>query len=124
MLRSDLIKRIAERNPHLYERDAEKIVSAIIDKIADALVAGDRVELRGFGSFSVRRRKPRDGRNPKTGEPVSVPEKFVPFFKTGREFARNLNVDDPVSRRIRLRKISSKRRSLTSVSVEAADGTD
>ena len=91
MIRSELVARIAERYPHLYLRDVERIVSAILEEISKALEHGDRVELRGFGSFTVKHRSPRDGRNPRTGEQVSVEGKKVPFFKTGKEMRRRLN---------------------------------
>ena len=79
MTKSELIQRLAERNPHLYQRDVELIVGAIFDEITAALARGDRVELRGFGAFSVKHRDARLGRNPRTGEGVSVDEKHVPF---------------------------------------------
>ena len=82
---------IADKNPHLYQRDVENIVNAILGEITDALANGDRVELRGFGAFSVKNRQPRLGRNPKTGEKVAVEEKWVPFFKTGKELRERLN---------------------------------
>ncbi len=91
MIKSELIKRIAERNPHLYQRDVENIVKAILDEITAALARGDRVELRGFGAFSVKRRDARLGRNPRTGEHVPVDQKHVPFFKTGKEMRERLN---------------------------------
>lgn len=91
MIKSELVQRIANRNPQLYQRDVENIVNAILDEITGALARGDRVELRGFGAFSVKRRDARVGRNPRTGEPVSVDEKFVPFFKTGKEMRERLN---------------------------------
>ncbi len=91
MIKSQLVQRIAERNPHLYQRDVEHIVSAILDEIAAALARGDRVELRGFGAFSVKNRPARTGRNPRTGTRVEVTEKFVPFFKTGKEMRDRLN---------------------------------
>ena len=84
MLRSELIVRIAERIPHLNQRDAEHIVDAILEEVVAALSRGDRVELRGFGAFSVKSRPGRTGRNPRTGEPVTVPEKYVPVFKPGK----------------------------------------
>ncbi len=93
MTKSELILRIAERNPHLYQRDAELVVSAIFDAIVEALESGDRVELRGFGAFSVKYRKARTGRNPRTGESVEVDEKYVPFFKTGKKLHERLNED-------------------------------
>jgi integration host factor subunit beta len=91
MIRSELIQKIAEDNPQLYLRDVEKIVNTIFDEITDALAAGNRVELRGFGAFSVKRRDSRTGRNPRTGEAVAVEEKFVPFFKTGKLLRDRLN---------------------------------
>ena len=91
MIKSELIQKIADRNPHLYLRDVEKIVNAILDEITAALTRGDRVELRGFGAFSVKHRNARQGRNPRTGAKVSVDEKAVPFFKTGKEMRERLN---------------------------------
>ncbi|MEW6439005.1 MAG: integration host factor subunit beta [Pseudomonadota bacterium] len=91
MIKSELVQRIADRNPHLYLRDVEKIVNAILDEIVKALARGDRVELRGFGAFSVKHRDARLGRNPRTGAHVSVDEKAVPFFKTGKEMRERLN---------------------------------
>ncbi|MFC3228067.1 integration host factor subunit beta [Marinibaculum pumilum] len=94
MIKSELIAKLAERNPHLYQRDIERIVSTIFDEISAALARGDRVELRGFGAFSVKHRPARVGRNPRTGEPVAVASKSVPFFKTGKELRDRLNRDD------------------------------
>jgi len=91
MIKSELVQRIAEENPHLYQRDVERIVSTIFNEITDALSRGDRVELRGFGAFSVKTRDARTGRNPRTGEPVDVPEKTVPFFKAGKELRERMN---------------------------------
>ncbi|SHF44342.1 integration host factor subunit beta [Loktanella atrilutea] len=91
MIRSELIQKIAEDNPHLFQRDVERIVSTIFDEITGALVRGDRVELRGFGAFSVKKRDGRTGRNPRTGEAVEVEEKHVPFFKTGKLLRDRLN---------------------------------
>lgn len=91
MTRSELIARLAAKNPHLTIKDVERIVSTIFDEIAAALARGDRVELRGFGAFSVKRRDARQGRNPRTGEPVSVDGKAVPFFKTGKQLRQRLN---------------------------------
>lgn len=85
MIKSELIQKIAAANPHLYHRDVERIVNVIFAEIVDALARGDRVELRGFGAFTVKHRAPRVGRNPRTGAAVSVAEKFVPFFKTGKD---------------------------------------
>ena len=91
MIKSELVQRIAGRNPHLYLRDVENVVNAILDEIAAAMARGDRVELRGFGAFSVKRRNARVGRNPRTGAHVEVDEKSVPFFKTGKELRERLN---------------------------------
>jgi integration host factor subunit beta len=91
MIRSELIQKIADENPHLYQRDVEKIVNTIFDQITDAMAAGHRVELRGFGAFSVKKRDQRTGRNPRTGEAVDVDEKHVPFFKTGKLLRDRLN---------------------------------
>jgi integration host factor subunit beta len=91
MIKSELVLKIAEQNPHLYQRDVENIVNAILDTIGDALSRGDRVELRGFGAFSVKKRDARSGRNPRTGETVSVSEKVIPVFKTGKEMRVRLN---------------------------------
>jgi integration host factor subunit beta len=91
MTKSELIQHLAERNPHLYQRDVERIVTAIFDEIAAALARGDRVELRGFGAFSVTRREARLGRNPRTGDSVHVEEKHIPFFKTGKQLRERLN---------------------------------
>ncbi len=91
MIKSELVQTIAERNPHLYQRDVENIVNAILDEVTEALMRGDRVELRGFGAFSVKNRPARVGRNPRTGQKVEVGEKFVPFFKTGKEMRERLN---------------------------------
>ncbi|GEO81080.1 integration host factor subunit beta [Pararhodospirillum oryzae] len=98
MTKSELIARLAERNPHLYQRDVERIVSTIFDEVADALARGDRVELRGFGAFSVKKRDARVGRNPRTGETVDVDAKAAPYFKAGKQLRERLNggvdVDD------------------------------
>ena len=91
MVKSELIMRLAEMNPHLYQRDIERIVSTIFEEITAALARGDRVELRGFGAFSVKRRAARVARNPRTGASVRVEEKHVPFFKTGKELREKLN---------------------------------
>ena len=91
MIKSELIQIIAEKNPHLYQRDVENIVNAILDEITDGLANGDRVELRGFGTFSIKHREARVGRNPRTGKQVMVEEKWVPFFKTGKELRERLN---------------------------------
>ena len=93
MTRSELIAVLAEQNPHLFQRDVERIVATIFDEITEALARGDRVELRGFGAFSVKQRGPRVGRNPRTGAAVHVAEKSVPHFKTGKELRDRLNAD-------------------------------
>lgn len=94
MTKSELIARLSELHPHLYQRDVEKIVQTIFDEIADALAQGERVELRGFGAFSVKRREARQGRNPRTGEAVQVDEKLIPFFKTGKQLRERLNTSE------------------------------
>ena len=91
MIKSELIQKIAEENPHLFQRDVERIVSTIFDEIIEAMAAGNRVELRGFGAFSVKKRDARQGRNPRTGDAVEVEEKHVPFFKTGKLLRDRLN---------------------------------
>jgi len=91
MTKSELIQMLAERNPHLYMRDVEKIVDTIFEEITAALVRGDRVELRGFGAFSVKEREARVGRNPRTGSSVEVDAKRLPFFKTGKALRERLN---------------------------------
>ena len=91
MIRSELIQRIADENPHLFQRDVERIVNTIFNEITDAMASGNRVELRGFGAFSVKQREARTGRNPRTGASVDVEEKHVPFFKTGKLLRDRLN---------------------------------
>jgi integration host factor subunit beta len=91
MIRSELIQKIAEENPHLYQRDVERIVNTVFEEVTGAMARGDRVELRGFGAFSVKKRDARVGRNPRTGETVRVEEKHVPFFKTGKLLRDRLN---------------------------------
>jgi len=91
MIKSELIQRIAEKNPHLYHRDVERIINTVFDQIIKALRDGDRVELRGFGAFSVKSRDSRMGRNPRTGDAVKVEAKRVPFFKPGKELRERLN---------------------------------
>jgi integration host factor subunit beta len=93
MTKSELILKLAHRNPHLFHRDVEKIVSTIFDEITSALARGERVELRGFGAFSVKQRDARVGRNPRTGDAVDVEEKLIPFFKTGKQLRERLNMD-------------------------------
>ena len=91
MIRSELVQKIADENPHLYQRDVERIVGTIFDEIIQAMADGNRVELRGFGAFSVKKRDARTGRNPRTGESVSVEQKHVPLFKTGKLLRDRLN---------------------------------
>lgn len=93
MTKSELILRLAEANPHLFHRDVERIVTTIFDEISEALARGDRVELRGFGAFSIKQREARTGRNPRTGESVAVVDKIVPFFKTGKQLRERLNAE-------------------------------
>lgn len=91
MIRSELIQTIAEENPHLLQRDVERVVNTVLEEIIAAMERGDRVELRGFGAFSVKHRDARQGRNPRTGDSVAVEEKHVPFFKTGKLLRDRLN---------------------------------
>ncbi len=91
MTKSELIAELAAANPHLLGRDVETIVATIFDEITAALARGERVELRGFGAFTVKRRDARTGRNPRTGEAVPVEEKAVPFFKAGKELRERVN---------------------------------
>jgi len=91
MIKSELIQQIAQENPHLFQRDVERIINTVFEEIGSALSRGDRVELRGFGAFSVKERNARVGRNPRTGESVEVDAKRVPFFKTGKELRERLN---------------------------------
>jgi len=91
MIKSELIQRIAQRNPHLYHRDVERIVTTIFDEITSALSRGDRVELRGFGAFTVRQRRARIGRNPRSGESVQVGAKKVPYFRSSKKIRDRLN---------------------------------
>ena len=91
MTRSELIAKLAAKNPTLYHRDIERLVATILDEVSAALERGNRVELRGFGAFSVRHRKSRIGRNPRTGTSVQVSEKSVPFFKMGKGMRERLN---------------------------------
>jgi integration host factor beta subunit len=93
MIRSELVQRVADANPELPGRDVERLVAAIFEAISSQLVSGGRVELRGFGAFSTRARDARTGRNPRTGEPVDVLAKRVPYFKPGKEMRDRLNVE-------------------------------
>jgi integration host factor subunit beta len=91
MIKSELVLHIASANPHLYQRDVENIVNAILGEITNAMAKADRVELRGFGTFSVKQRPAHTGRDPRTGAYVAVEQKSVPFFKTGKEMRERLN---------------------------------
>jgi len=91
MIKSELIRRISSQNPHLYQRDIDKIVTVILDEMVEAMRRGDRVELRGFGAFSAKLRGARQGRNPKTGAAVTVGKKAIPYFKTGKDMRARLN---------------------------------
>ena len=91
MTRSELLQLLADENPHLFRRDVERILDTVFQEIIEAMARGDRVELRGFGAFSVKKRDARNGRNPKTGEAVEVDQKYVPFFKTGKLLRNRLN---------------------------------
>ena len=91
MIRSELVRKIADENPQLFQRDVERIVNTLFEEIINALADGDRVELRGFGAFSVKQRDARIGRNPRSGESVEVEAKNVPFFKTGKLLRDRLN---------------------------------
>lgn len=91
MNKSDLIEVLSKRLPNLAGRDVEVIVNTVFESMTDSLRKGDRIEIRGFGSFEVRVRKPRIGRNPKTGQAVEVGERLVPFFKVGKELRERVN---------------------------------
>jgi integration host factor subunit beta len=91
MIKSELVLHIANANPHLYQRDVENIINAILREITNAMARGDRVELRGFGAFSVKHRPARTGRNPRTGAHVAVEPKSAPLFKTGKDMRERLN---------------------------------
>jgi integration host factor subunit beta len=95
MIRSELVARIAAQNPHLYERDCEAVVNAILDRIEAALVAGERVEIRGFGAFTTKEKQARQGRNPRTGESVVVAEKRTVQFRPGKEIRQRLMTETP-----------------------------
>ena len=91
MIKSELVQKIVDRYPELYQRDAENVVNAILDEIGNALARGDRVEIRGFGAFSTKQRDARVGRNPRTGDHVPVEEKLVPVFRAGKEMRERIN---------------------------------
>ena len=97
LIKSQLIQNITEANPHLFVRDVERIVNTIFNEISSSLASGKRVELRGFGAFSVQHRKERMGRNPRTGESVNVEEKYIPRFKTGKDLRLKLNSEKNAS---------------------------
>ncbi len=92
MIRSELVQKIAADNPGLSAKDVERVVNTFFSSIVEQLAKGGRVELRGFGAFSTREREARTGRNPRTGDAVSVPAKRVPYFKPGKEMRERLNV--------------------------------
>jgi len=94
MTKSELIARLAERNPRLVARDADEAVNTMLDAMTDALAGGQRIEIRGFGSFALNYRPPRVGRNPKSGDRVQVPAKYVPHFKAGKELRERVDGDD------------------------------
>ncbi|HVC48581.1 MAG TPA: integration host factor subunit beta [Burkholderiales bacterium] len=97
MTKSELIARLALRYPQLVAKDAELAVKTILDAMVKNLATGERIEIRGFGSFSLNYRPPRQGRNPKTGGKVSVPEKYVPHFKAGKELRERVDEGRPAS---------------------------
>jgi integration host factor subunit beta len=101
MIKSELIEKIAAENPHLFQRDVEIIVNVIFDEIISSLARGERVELRGFGAFSVKRRPARSGRNPRTGTQVFVEEKYIPYFKTGKELRLRMNNDSETKSKVK-----------------------
>jgi integration host factor subunit beta len=94
MTKSELIERIARRQPHLPAKDVELSVKTLIEQMAQNLATGERIEIRGFGSFSLHYRPPRIGRNPKTGEAVALSGKYVPHFKPGKELREKVNGDN------------------------------
>ena len=91
MTKSELIEKLSEANGILTRKDSEQIISIVFDAMTDALLDGDKVEIRGFGSFTVRSREPREARNPKSGMLVRIPAKKIPFFKTGKELRERVN---------------------------------
>ena len=101
MIKSELIEKIAAENPHLFQRDVEIIVNVIFDEIITSLARGERVELRGFGAFSVKRRPARSGRNPRTGDQVFVEEKYIPYFKTGKELRLRMNNESETKSKVK-----------------------
>ncbi|MDP4026972.1 integration host factor subunit beta [Methylobacterium sp. NEAU 140] len=105
MIRSELVTRVAEQNAHLYPWEVEMVVDAILGRIAEALAEGDRVELRDFGTFEVRRHGARSGCNPKTGEKVTVAAKALPHFKAGKALRTRLNAEAPDPEREAVRRL-------------------
>lgn len=100
MIKSELVQKLADENPNLFHRDIERIVSIVFDEITDSLARGGRVELRGFGAFSVKHRPARMGRNPRSGEAVEIEEKWTPFFKAGKELRDRMNRDGRFSEEV------------------------
>jgi len=94
MTKSELIARLAERNPRLVARDADEAVNTMLESMTDALASGQRIEIRGFGSFALNYRPPRVGRNPKSGDRVQVPAKYVPHFKAGKELRERVDGEE------------------------------
>lgn len=95
MTKSELIQRLSAKYPHLYQRDIEVLVGTILNEISTALAQGNRVELRGFGAFSVRKRDPRVARNPKNGELVNIGQRHAIYFRTGKELRERINGKKP-----------------------------
>ena len=91
MIKSELVQRLAQDYPHLFHRDVERVVNTVFEEITAALARGSRVELRGFGAFSVKRRPPRQGRNPRTGETIKIPAKQYPSFTPGKGFKEKVS---------------------------------
>ena len=96
LIKSQLVQNITDQNPHLYIKDVERIINSIFSEITKSLAEGRRVELRGFGAFSVQKRKERIGRNPRTGDAVNVSAKYIPRFKQGKELRIKLNSTNKV----------------------------
>ncbi|OGP82818.1 MAG: integration host factor subunit beta [Deltaproteobacteria bacterium RBG_13_65_10] len=91
MTKSDLVAKVADQMPHISKKDTETIVNSVFESMAEVLKRGERIEIRGFGSFQVKIRESREGRNPKTGQVVSIPTKRTPFFKVGKELKERVN---------------------------------
>lgn len=94
MTKSDLVEKIAEKNRNISKKDIEIIVNTIFESMRTSLIRGERIEIRGFGSFTVKSRNAREGRNPKTGEVVHITQKRVPYFKVGKELRERVNMDE------------------------------